>query len=58
MIGGDGEHLGSSEKDVEGGSGGRANRNNRSRGTTGAGERREQGNDRSRDETVVNHVFA
>ena len=37
MIGGDREHLGSSEKDVEGGSGGRANRNNRIRGTTGAG---------------------
>ena len=37
MIGGDGEHLGSSEKDVKGGSGGRANRNNRSRGMMGAG---------------------
>ena len=34
MIGGDREHLGSSEKDVEGGSGGRANRNNRSRDET------------------------
>ena len=34
MIGSDGEHLGSSEKGVEWGSGGRAIRNNRSRDET------------------------
>ena len=37
MMGGNGEHLRSSEKGVKWGSGGREIRNNRSREMTGAG---------------------